>query len=129
MVTRVLSLRKFTEMGKSLFLFGPRGVGKSRLLSELCPHLPHWLLIDLLKSEVFSHYLTAPHLLRQDIQRRLDSLPSGESLTVMIDEVQKLPTLLDEVHFLYEANKPRIRFILTGSSARKLRSSGANLLA
>jgi predicted AAA+ superfamily ATPase len=87
------------------------------------------LAIDLLQSDVYSHYLTAPHHLRQDVERRLTLIPADEPLAVMIDEVQKLPRILDDVHSLYEAHKPRLRFVLTGSSARKLKAGGANLLA
>jgi uncharacterized protein len=129
MQTRILNLRNYLDQGKSLFLFGPRGVGKSQLLSELAARLPNSLCIDLLKSEVYSHFSTAPHLLRQDVERVLSQTSTAEPLVVMVDEVQKLPQLLDEVHFLIEAHKPRLRFILTGSSARKLRMGGANLLA
>lgn len=120
---------RFVDHGKSLFLFGPRGVGKSRMLARLSQELSHVFLVDLLKSEVYSHYLSAPEFFRQDIERRLDALPKDQRLTTMVDEVQKLPQLLDEVHFLLEKHKPRLTFILTGSSARKLRSGGANLLA
>ena len=129
MLTRSLDLRRYLDQGKSLFLFGPRGVGKSHLLAGLTPQLDHPFLIDLLKSEIYSHYRSAPQFLRHDIERRLEALPSNEPLTVMIDEVQKLPQLLDEVHFLLEKHKPQLRFILTGSSARKLKFGGANLLA
>ena len=129
MQTRHLDLLQFLRHGKSFFLFGPRGVGKSRLLAQVASRLPHTFLVDLLKSEVYAHYHSAPQFLRQDVERRLAAVPPGETLTVMLDEVQKLPHLLDDVHSLYESHKGRLHFILTGSSARKLKAGGANLLA
>jgi len=129
MIIRSLDLRRFLAQGKSMFVFGPRGVGKSQLLAQLMSELSNTWLVDLLRSDTYTHYLTAPQYFRHDVQRRLDSLPSESTLAVMVDEVQKLPNLLDEVHLLYERNKPRLRFLLTGSSARKLKTGGANLLA
>ena len=82
MLTRSLDLRRYLDQGKSLFLFGPRGVGKSRLLAGLTPQLDHSFLIDLLKSEIYSHYRSAPQFLRHDIERRLEALPPNEPLTV-----------------------------------------------
>lgn len=128
MLIRSLDLRKYLDHGKSVFLFGPRGVGKSLMLAELASQVERHFLVDLLKSDVYSHYLVAPHFFRQDIERRAEA-SRQEPLTVLIDEVQKLPRLLDEVHYLIEKYKPRLRFVLTGSSARKLKSGGANLLA
>ena len=129
MVKRSLEWLPLLMRGKSLFVFGPRGVGKSRLLAETARELKFSWTIDLLQYEVYRHYLHAPHYLRQDVERRLVQLPEKESLTVMIDEVQKLPSILDEVHWLYESHKSKVRFVLTGSSARKLKVGGANLLA
>ncbi len=126
MVSRALSLPRYLEHGKSVFLFGARGVGKSQLLAELSAGRDHHLVVDLLQSDVYSHYLTAPHLFRADVERRLEQ---GQRLLVLVDEVQKLPALLDEVHFLIERHRQQVQFVLTGSSARKLKSGGANLLA
>src|ERR1019366_6381125 len=99
MLKRQLNIFPFLQKGKSLFLFGPRGVGKSRILGQVEAALPHTFLVDLLKTEIFSHYLSAPHFLRQDVERRLNA-GGDQALTVMIDEVQKLPVILDEVHSL-----------------------------
>src|SRR5439155_22645190 len=75
---------------------------------------------DLLDSDVYTELLAAPS--------RLDSkIPPGHRGWVIIDEIQKVPALLDEVHRLIE--RRRLKFALTGSSARKLRRSGVNLLA
>ncbi len=105
----------------SFFLFGARGVGKSTLLrkkfsNEFC------LWIDLLKPAVEDRYARSPDLLYADIEAKLPNLQC-----VVIDEVQKLPRLLDIVHDVIETKN--IIFILTGSSARKLKQGGANLLA
>lgn len=101
---------------KSFFMFGPRGTGKTTWIKT---HYPQAFFIDLLNSDTYRLLLGSPH--------RLESLiPTGVK-TVIIDEVQKVPDLLNEVHRLIESK--RLVFILTGSSARKLRRSGVNLLA
>jgi predicted AAA+ superfamily ATPase len=102
---------------QSFFLFGPRGTGKSTLLRQT---LPAAFSIDLLNLATYGELLAHPD--------RLEALiaPHAPS-TVVIDEVQRLPKLLDEVHRLIEGR--RWRFALTGSSARKLRRGGVNLLA
>jgi len=82
--------------------------------------------VDLLRSEVFLRYRRRPELLRQEILRRLEK---EDRLTVFIDEIQKAPDLLDEVHGLIESHKGRVTFVMTGSSARKLKRSSTNLLA
>lgn len=102
--------------GKSAFLWGPRKVGKSYWITH---HLKDAILIDLLKTDVFAEYASHPALLRERYQ--------NIKKLIVIDEIQKIPALLDEVHWLIE-NKG-ISFLLTGSSARKLRQSHANLLA
>lgn len=100
---------------RSAFLWGPRKVGKSYWIHH---HLPDAIVIDLLKTDVFSEYASRPSLLRERYQNYRGLL--------VIDEVQKLPTLLDEVHWLIENRG--LSFLLTGSSARKLRRGHANLL-
>ena len=102
---------------ESVFLWGARQTGKSTLLKMLFPEVRY---IDLLKSDEFARYSRRPALLREE----LSLLPEGE--LVIIDEIQKLPALLDEVHWLISNH--HLRFILSGSSARKLRRSGVNLL-
>jgi uncharacterized protein len=101
----------------SYFLWGPRGSGKSTWLKDAFPDA---IKIDLLKSDVFSEYKARPYLLRERYSEI--SVPGP----LVIDEIQKCPELLDEVHWLIE-NASRT-FILTGSSARKLKSVSANLL-
>ncbi len=101
----------------SFFLFGPRGTGKSTWVDATFPGA---LKVDLLKESTYAELLG--HADR--LEAMADAHGGG---VIAIDEVQKLPSLLDEVHRLIE--KRRFRFVLTGSSARKLRRSGANLLA
>jgi len=102
---------------KSFFLFGPRATGKTTWLQQVFPSA---LDVDLLESELYSLLLSSPSRLAQMI-------PPEFSDWVIIDEVQRIPDLLNEVHRLIEQRK--IQFILTGSSARKLRAKGVNLLA
>jgi len=129
MIIRNLSLEKYIAIKKSFFLIGPRGSGKSYFLkNQLIPDSIHSenIYIDLLQSGNFDRYLKNAGLLREEIARKLAS--TGE-LCVIIDEIQKIPGLLDEVHSLIEDYKGRLFFILTGSSARKLKKSNANMLA
>ncbi len=115
MIRRNLSL---PPSGKeTFFLWGPRQTGKSTLLKAAYPDA---VWIDLLKAEVFRRYLNNPEFLRQETPR------TGPMPFVVIDEVQKLPALLDEVHWLHENRD--MHFALCGSSARKVRRGHANLL-
>ncbi|HOG19062.1 MAG TPA: DUF4143 domain-containing protein [Salinivirgaceae bacterium] len=102
---------------ESVFLWGARQTGKSTLLKMLFPDVRY---IDLLKSDDFARYNRRPALLREE----LSLLPENE--IIIIDEIQKIPALLDEVHWLI--SNRHLCFILSGSSARTLRRSGANLL-
>lgn len=110
--------RCFKDPGQSYFLFGPRGTGKSTLLRELWKEA---LWVDLLEPDIFRSYSARPERLRELV------LAYPKIKTVIIDEVQKLPELLPAVHALIEKTKS-LQFILTGSSARKLKRSGVDLL-
>ena len=103
---------------RSVFLFGPRLTGKSFLLARTFPRSP---VYDLLRSDVFFRLASRPGLLAEELAAR-----RGPSTPVVLDEIQKLPVLLDEVHHLIEQRG--LRFILTGSSPRKLVRRSANLL-
>jgi predicted AAA+ superfamily ATPase len=103
---------------RSFFLFGPRGTGKSTWLNQV---LPAALRLDLLDAALFLELARDPHRL----EALAGSRPAGA--WIVLDEIQKVPALLDEVHRLMESR--RWRFALCGSSARKLRRGGANLLA
>lgn len=105
----------------STFLCGARKTGKSTYLKQ---KFPESLYIDLLKTDVFHRYANSPHYLREEI------LVAPKDLLrhpIVLDEVQKIPPLLDEVHWMME-NIEGIQFILCGSSVRKLKQSGSNLL-
>lgn len=112
-IERNIDINK-TLIRKSVFLFGPRQCGKSSLIRQT---LPKAHVFDLLKSDTFLRLSQNPQYIEQ--------VCTGEQ-PIVIDEIQKLPSLLDEVHRLIEARG--FRFLLTGSSARKLRREGVNLL-
>ena len=103
----------------SFFLFGPRQVGKSTLLQNEKPNAT----IDLLDPELQLSYNKTPNLLKQQIE----ALDKGAKKKVLIDEIQRVPQLLDIVHALME-KRPDIQFIMCGSSARRLRHGASNLL-
>ena len=98
---------------KSFFLFGPRQTGKTTLIHQSFPKAK---VYDLLDSRVYNRLVKRPQLLEEE-----------EGKLIIIDEIQKFPSLLDEVHRLIY--KKEIKFLLTGSSARKLKQKGVNLLA
>jgi len=103
---------------ETFFLWGARQTGKSTLLRHSYPDA-FW--IDLLKAEEFRRYLGHPEWLRQEIPQA-----DPPAVFVVIDEIQKIPALLDEVHWLHE--NQNIQFGLCGSSARKVKRGQANLL-
>ena len=104
---------------ETFFLWGPRQVGKSTLLKRCYPDA-RW--VDLLQAQQFRRYLEHPEYLRQE----LEATPPGERTQIVIDEIQKVPALLDEVHWMIENRG--LHFALCGSSARKVRRGAANLL-
>ncbi|MBI4468413.1 MAG: ATP-binding protein [Acidobacteria bacterium] len=103
---------------QSFFLFGPRGVGKSTWAKGLFTDARR---IDLLDESLYQSYLTTPEIFSSELR------PLRPRSWVIVDEIQRLPLLLNEVHRLIEER--RLRFVLLGSSARKLKTSGTNLLA
>lgn len=114
-----MEIKRFLEIPKKSFLLlGPRGTGKSTLIRK---KLKCQLELDLLKSKSFLPLSSNPSLL-EDLTKGLNARS-----WVYIDEIQRIPSLMDEVHSLYESKK--LHFALTGSSARKLKRGGANLLA
>jgi predicted AAA+ superfamily ATPase len=112
-IQRLLPLPK-----RSFFLFGPRGTGKSTWLR---PVLGKAVYLDLLDASLFLELSRDPHALEAMVT------DARAGTWVVLDGIQKIPALLDEVHRLMESRK--WRFALCGSSARKLRRSGVNLLA
>ena len=103
----------------SFFLFGPRGTGKTTWLRA---NLPDALVVDLLRAEEFRRFAARPERLREMVHA---VQPGGD---VVVDEIQRIPELLNVVHELM-ATRSGHRFVLTGSSARTLRRGGVNLLA
>jgi len=112
-------VRIFKPVQKSFFLLGPRGTGKSTLIKD---SFPDAVYIDLLLPDVFRSYLARPERLRELI------MANPDKKVIVVDEVQKVPEILEVVHSLMEEKQGR-QFILTGSSARKLKKSGADMLA
>ncbi len=115
---RILNLPNLLSR-KSFFLFGPRATGKSTLIKQQLS--ASTTVIDLLDSRLYLRLLNSPH----DLESIIHS--DNKSGIVVIDEIQRVPELLNEVHRLIENKK--LTFLLTGSSARKLRRGKANLLA
>lgn len=113
--------RRLALPGHSFFLFGPRGTGKTTWLRQQLPQDALWF--DLLRLPIVLELTRQPDLFRA----RVEAQPRGG--WVVIDEVQRLPALLDEVHALIADHGSRYRFAISGSSARKLRRLDVNLLA
>jgi predicted AAA+ superfamily ATPase len=111
--------RFLTKIERSFFLFGPRGTGKSTWVSLAFPEA---LIINLLEPDTFRRFAARPETLLDLVRGQ----PAKR--TVVVDEVQKIPALLDAVHQLMEEKRGH-QFVLTGSSARKLKRAGTDLLA
>jgi uncharacterized protein len=112
-VSRKLAVK--LPAGRSAFLWGPRKTGKTYWLQHAFPKNPR---IDLLQTDVFAEYAARPSLLRERY--------GGHKELIVIDEIQMVPDLLNEIHWLIENRG--MAFLMTGSSARKLRRQHANLL-
>lgn len=110
--------RFFQGPKSSYFFFGPRGTGKTTWLKQNCKNE---LTVDLLEPGLYRRYKARPERLRESVEGNPDKK------IVIIDEIQKVPELLDVVHALME-EKPELQFILTGSSARKIKQKGVDLL-
>ena len=102
---------------KSILCLGPRQVGKSTLMASLHPDIS----INLAKEATYLAFSSNPN----ELEERMSALRSG---TIFIDEVQRLPSLLNTIQALIDEHQERYRFLLTGSSARKLKRGNANLL-
>jgi predicted AAA+ superfamily ATPase len=118
-IPRTINLLKLLDK-KTHFLFGPRSTGKSTEIQKQLSE--HAILINLLRTGLQSRLLSAPGTLEEVI----DGMNEKRSKLIVIDEIQKIPALLDEVHRLIEERE--FRFLLSGSSARRLKASGVNLL-
>ncbi len=119
-LARFSAIPRFLALPRgSFFLFGPRGTGKTTWLRQV---LPDALVVDLLKPEEYRRLSARPERLRERVRG------AAAGTDVVVDEVQRVPELLNVVHHLMESGGGH-RFVLTGSSARKLRRGGVNLLA
>lgn len=118
---------KFIDKNKSVFIFGARGTGKTSYMRSLREtRLKNSIYLDFLNNTTFRRYLENPDLLVSEVA---SYIAKNKSVVVIIDEVQKVPKILDTVHFIIEEHNGKAVFVLTGSSARKLKRGGANLLA
>lgn len=113
-VPRILDLPKLLS-AKSYFLFGPRQTGKTFMIRRQFPKARYY---NLHETDTFLKFNQAPHRLRQEL--------TGKDKLVIMDEIQKLPLLLDEIQVIIDDRQ--VRFLLTGSSARALKRKGLNLL-
>jgi len=118
-VKRVIDIKTILRE-RSLFFFGPRQTGKTTFIRREL-EIPSDRYYNLLDNRLLFRILSDPSIVREEIEAK-----SLSDCIICIDEVQKCPELLDEVHLLIEERN--IRFLLTGSSARKIRRSGTNLL-
>lgn len=119
MINRELNLPELIKK-KSIFLFGPRATGKTFLISQSFSG-KDTLIINLLRGDFYLRLSNAPY----ELEEMISAIENPK--LVVIDEVQRVPELLNEVHRLIEER--HLRFLLTGSSARKLKKEGVNLLA
>ncbi len=110
---------RLSETQRSILLLGPRQVGKSTLLASLKPDLS----INLASPAIFRDYVAQPERLEFELRAA-----GSQTRTIFIDEVQRVPALLDVVQTLVDEQPRRFRFLLSGSSARKLRRGQANML-
>jgi predicted AAA+ superfamily ATPase len=117
MVQRINTIKAVLKKKKSVLILGPRGSGKTYFVNHLLESFTNKLKIDLLDGALYRRYLNNPEQLSKDILYRLNH----DVLYVFIDEVQTVPQLLNEVHRMIEGYKEKCVFILTGSSARKLK--------
>jgi predicted AAA+ superfamily ATPase len=118
-VMEIFIERFFSAPHDSFFIFGPRGTGKSTWLKKTFPDAYR---LDLLDDSAFRDHIAHPERIKQIVKA------NPQTKRFVIDEVQKAPKILDSIHSLIEEYKTH-QFILTGSSARKLRRGGVNLLA
>ncbi|MBL4680769.1 MAG: ATP-binding protein [Pseudomonadales bacterium] len=122
MISRILT-NTLLKHPKSILLLGPRQVGKSTLCQTMAPNLS----LNLADETTFREHLNDPGLIKRIIQ----ALPPGQNL-ILIDEIQRIPSMLNTIQYLIDNSKidnnKQLRFLLTGSSARKLRRGQANLL-
>lgn len=113
-IPRILNLKNVLK-NKSVFLFGPRQTGKTELIRQQFADIKYYNLLD---RSLYLRLQTDPTLIRKELR--------AQDKMIIIDEIQKIPQLLDEIHLMIEEHQ--VHFLLTGSSARSLKSKGVNLL-
>lgn len=123
---RTIDIEQILKL-KSIFLFGPRWTGKSTVLQDRFQNRS--LYLNLLDRATFKEISADPNSFQQKVRFYLtrEAEKTDSLVYIIVDEIQKLPELLNDVHLLIEEDK-RLRFVLTGSSARKLKKEGINLL-
>ena len=120
-------IKQYLTHKKSILLLGPRQTGKSTLIEDFLTQNKNKEILSykLQNIKIFQSLIKDPTLIANEVERKLEKV---KSLILFIDEVQKIPILLDDCQYLIDTYKERILTILTGSSARKLRQKGVNLL-
>ena len=120
------NLKDYLKYSKSILLLGPRQVGKSTLIETLLENAKTEKLIYRLQDvETFENIIKSPKIISNKVEAELEN---SDKLILFIDEIQKIPMLLDSCQYLIDKYKNKLSVILTGSSARKLRAKGVNLL-
>lgn len=114
--------------GRSLLLLGPRQTGKTTLIQRVAREHPNVLAINLLRARDRDRYSVDPDLLLDEIEARLRSRVADGPLLLLVDEVQRVPRLLDALQLALDTHKDKLVALVTGSSARKLRRGQVNLL-
>lgn len=126
---RVLETRLQEDLYRpgGVLLMGPRQVGKTTLIADLLKGSPYWHL-KLQEYALFQNHLKDSGLFRRQALARLEGATPKNPLRLFVDEVQKLPALLEDCQWLIDEHREKIRILITGSSARKLKKQGGNLL-
>lgn len=127
-ITRLLGgeLEKILNGSKSILLLGPRQTGKSTLINEIISKRKEEIVIFKLQDlETYQEVAINPSVISKVVEEKLKS---KSNILLFIDEIQKIPVLLDGCQYLIDEYKQKVKVILTGSSARKLREKGVNLL-
>lgn len=130
MITRLFDLNSAIDQYHSAFLFGARGVGKTWLVRNALEKRPESTVLsyDLLLFEEYSRLVRGMRTWREEIENAIKN-SHNTPVIVFVDEIQRVPQMLDEVQNLISKHHNRVQFILSGSSARKLKRHGGNLLA
>lgn len=127
LIRRYARIRDLLAARQSVLLLGPRGSGKTFYLTRLIEDFERTVHIDLLRETEFERFVRNPGAIEREVMAQVSL--GGEPVLFFIDEIQRVPALLNEIHRLIELCKGKVIFLLAGSSARKLKTAHANLLA